>query len=337
MSITIKEIANLAGTSRGTVDRALNNRGRVKYELKEKILEIARKHNYTTNPFAKALSQSKKEFKIGIIINSLDNNFFDKVIDGLYSGIKEISQYDVKLELIQIKGYDINEQMKAVDTLMEKKVLAIGITPINCIAIKEKLENLSVPVLAINNDIEMSQNKIAFVGCNYKESGLICGDMISLILREEGNILIVAGTMKLLGHNQRVKGIEKVLKVTKINIVNVIENHDDDKISYNLVKDNLAGNNDIDLVCFVAAGIKGGLKAIDESGENVSIIAVDETVEVVNALRSGRIKCSITQQPYKQGRSAIRIICQLIINEIKPTKDVYHTINKVLLKHLLLK
>lgn len=39
---TIKEIAEKAGVSRGTVDRALNNRGRVNPEVAERIFEIAR-------------------------------------------------------------------------------------------------------------------------------------------------------------------------------------------------------------------------------------------------------------------------------------------------------
>ena len=46
MAGTIKEIAEKAGVSRGTVDRALNNRGRVNPEVAERIFEIAREMNY---------------------------------------------------------------------------------------------------------------------------------------------------------------------------------------------------------------------------------------------------------------------------------------------------
>ena len=37
---TIKEIAELAGVSRGTVDRVLNNRGAVNPKTARKVLEI---------------------------------------------------------------------------------------------------------------------------------------------------------------------------------------------------------------------------------------------------------------------------------------------------------
>ena len=39
--ITLKQIAERAGTSVGTVDRALNNRGRISPSTKEKIIKIA--------------------------------------------------------------------------------------------------------------------------------------------------------------------------------------------------------------------------------------------------------------------------------------------------------
>ena len=41
MAGTIQQIAQLAGVSRGTVDRALNNRGRINPEVAEKIEKIA--------------------------------------------------------------------------------------------------------------------------------------------------------------------------------------------------------------------------------------------------------------------------------------------------------
>ena len=51
---TIKEIAALAGVSRGTVDRVLNDRGAVNPETAEKIRKIAKELDYKPNqPFFK--------------------------------------------------------------------------------------------------------------------------------------------------------------------------------------------------------------------------------------------------------------------------------------------
>ena len=47
MAVTLQQIAEAAGVSRGTVDRALNNRGRIRPEVEEKIKKIAQEMGYS--------------------------------------------------------------------------------------------------------------------------------------------------------------------------------------------------------------------------------------------------------------------------------------------------
>ena len=67
---TIKEIAILAGVSRGTVDRVLNNRGSVSADKVKKVQEIAKALNYTPNLAGKTLAVKKKQLKFGYILFS---------------------------------------------------------------------------------------------------------------------------------------------------------------------------------------------------------------------------------------------------------------------------
>ncbi len=70
MRVTIQQIADRAGVSRGTVDRALNNRGRIAPEVAEKIRNIAKELGYT--PAIRKRSEiKKKKIKIGIINQNL--------------------------------------------------------------------------------------------------------------------------------------------------------------------------------------------------------------------------------------------------------------------------
>ena len=59
---TIKDIADLAGVSRGTVDRVLNSRGAVSPQTAEKVLEIARALGYRPNKAILFLMKLWKEF-----------------------------------------------------------------------------------------------------------------------------------------------------------------------------------------------------------------------------------------------------------------------------------
>ena len=53
---TMKEIAELSGVSRGTVDRVLNHRGIVNAETERKVLEIAKLLDYQPNKAGIALA-----------------------------------------------------------------------------------------------------------------------------------------------------------------------------------------------------------------------------------------------------------------------------------------
>ena len=57
--MTIKEIAQLCGVSRGTVDRVLNHRGKVKPETETLILRTIHRMGYTKNIAGKALTVKK--------------------------------------------------------------------------------------------------------------------------------------------------------------------------------------------------------------------------------------------------------------------------------------
>ena len=83
--MTIKQIAEKAGTSRGTVDRVLNGRGNVNPELAKRILDIAERERYQPNQLAQALIRSRQRTHIGMVIPSVGNPFFDEVLRGAQS------------------------------------------------------------------------------------------------------------------------------------------------------------------------------------------------------------------------------------------------------------
>ena len=58
---TIKQIAELAGVSRGTVDRVLNNRGSVNANTAARVREIAEKLNYKPNKAGLMLAAKYEE------------------------------------------------------------------------------------------------------------------------------------------------------------------------------------------------------------------------------------------------------------------------------------
>ncbi len=50
MAVTLRKIAEIAGVSRGTVDRVINNRGHVNETVEARIRQIAEELGYEPNP-----------------------------------------------------------------------------------------------------------------------------------------------------------------------------------------------------------------------------------------------------------------------------------------------
>ena len=109
---TIKQIAELAGVSRGTVDRVLNNRGSVNANTAARVREIAEKLNY----------QQKETFMMRGNIKKEERK---RALDAFRSGkIKLLisSIYSILFNHLQMFLNDINAIIN--NSLMIKSVFA---------------------------------------------------------------------------------------------------------------------------------------------------------------------------------------------------------------------
>lgn len=328
--MTVKEIARLAGTSRGTVDRVLNGRGNVSPEVEKRVREIAESADYQPNQLARALINSRKRIHIGVVISSLGNPFFDDVLRGITHRARKLSSYGVELEIRETKGYVAAEQISAIRELVAAGIDGLAIVPINVPEVVEELSSLTIPIVTFNNDIDIP--KLAFVGCDYYNSGCLSGDMAKLLLSGKGSAAVVIGSFTIIGHKQRVQGfVDSLSECVGIKVSAQVENLDDDEQSYKVVK-KLIEEKSPDLIYFGAGGIAGGIKAVLESGKKIKILTVDDTQTVRQYLSDGTISATVTQQPYYQGENTIKILFDYLSGGREPKEVNFYTENQIKLK-----
>ncbi|MGB4695083.1 MAG: substrate-binding domain-containing protein, partial [Bacilli bacterium] len=116
-------------------------------------------------------------------------------------------------------------------------------------------------------------------------------------------------------------------------LVKTFENQDDEEVSYQLTKE-IIKSNEFDLIYYAAAGISGGLKAIEEMKSDIKVITVDETQAVRKGLAEGKILATITQQPYKQGSRSLQIVRDFLLYNSRPAEILNITTNRVHVRHL---
>jgi LacI family transcriptional regulator len=83
-AITINDIARELGISASAVSKALKDSHEISEKTKKLVRECAKRLNYQPNPMARSLKQGNSK-ALGVIIPTIDNNFFSQVINGIES------------------------------------------------------------------------------------------------------------------------------------------------------------------------------------------------------------------------------------------------------------
>ncbi len=334
MAVTSKQIAEMVKVSRGTVDRVLNNRGGVKKETEKKIREIADLLGYVPNRAGKALSSSRRPILLGLILNCEGNPFYKEILSGIESCKNSYPDFIIEFKIKKLRGYDVEEQLKAIGELQVLGVMALIITPVNDVLIAKKINEVAteIPVVTLNTDIEHT-DRLLHVGCNYAASGRTAAGLIGLLTGGRASVAIVTGSMSILGHNQRVQGFLSDIKddYPNVHYVGVVENNDDDIKSYAVVKKLMTASPEITAVYFAAAGVYGGIQAIEECrADNMPIIITCDDVEQTKQLvKNGKIEATVCQQPHRQGFEAVHLVLEYLISGKKPESDVLYMENQI--------
>ena len=179
MAVTIQDIAEAAGVSRGTVDRALNNRGRINPEVARRIQQIADEMGYV--PKKRKKEAEKKKIKIGVVTQLSKASFMIQVKKGIEDARQELTDRGVELLLEDCLSVDEGEQLKAIEKLVKQGIEGLAVMPVECSAIREKINDLvesaQIPVVTFNSDI-VGTKRSCFVGLDNKKSGLTAAGLM---------------------------------------------------------------------------------------------------------------------------------------------------------------
>lgn len=325
---TIKEIAALAGVSRGTVDRVLNHRGDVNPQTEEKIMKIVRALDYKPNKAGIVLAAQKKNLKLGVVLLGTGNPFFDDVLAGVHEKAAELAGYNCSV-LIKQTEYSLKQQLDAIDALLSEGVNGLAISPYNDSAVREKIDSLceqGVPVVTLNTDIENS-SRLAYVGSNFYRSGEAAGGLMRLMTRGEVRVGIVSGSRDILCHTERIAGFSHITGTyPNIRIVDTVNNNDDDQISFELTRKLLAAHPEINAFYFTAGGVYGGCRAIESSAHknDTTVITNDLVPTTREYMQKGLIAATICQQPFQQGTLPLAILfAYLTTGEMPVSENIY--------------
>ena len=310
--VTIKDIAALAGVSRGTVDRALNNRGKIDPQKKKLILSIAKKLGYEKNIIASTLAQNK-EINIAVVLPDPSRDvFWNLPIRGIERSRRFISHYGISTQFYYFNIFDKEDFISQLRSAMASQPQAILTAPIyreeSVRFLQVALQN-NVPVFTINTEIN-HKDILCFIGQNSYQCGLLAGRLLNNGKKHGATFLALT-----LGHEsknaahiyEKVRGLKDYgLKNDLDNVIidKAIENFADKEVLINESKKILIENPEIEGILFTNSRAYHFLDNIvyqEILHKPITTVGFDLIPENINLLLGDKIDFLINQDPIKQG------------------------------------
>lgn len=324
MAVTIKQIAELANVSRGTVDKVLNHRPGVKEETKLKVRKIAKELNYQPNFLGKALVQSKEPIKIGIILTPEYNPFIQEMLQGVKNAQDEYRAFGIDVCIKMPISLEPAEQISILNELETNGVSGIAVFPIDDDIVRKKINQLvdkGICIVTFNSKLE-GTNDICFVGQNHEKGGRTAAGLMCKLLPQGGAVGVIISSYNLSCHKDRLKGFLDKVKETAIpiSILSVHENQDRKDDAFKLTLEYCNQNPDLRGIYITGGGIAGVGSALNilKLTNKVHVICHDLVPDTLMLLENGTVDFALGQSPVLQGYQLVKILFEYLVKKQKP-------------------
>ena len=325
MAATMKQIAELAGVSTTTVDRALKNRGRIDPEVAKRIREIAKNLDYKPNTVAKSLALRHKNLTFALILHVKEHHFYEYVVKGVEMAADNLADCGIKIIIKRCKNFDYEEQLRLINECITNNITGFAIIPIDHPVIHNKINELvrnDYPVVFISRNINDIRN-LAYIGHNYEKANEILTGLIHILADEPAKIVNISNGRK--GSFQKVEEIlwEKYPNIHSFDSIYSVTNSEKE---YEDTLNGLMKNKNVNIILTTSSPNK--LKAIKKfilsQQRKIKVIARNYFYLPEQQEYNDLITCSIVHNPISQGYQAMMVLFNFVtLNQVPSDYNLY--------------
>ncbi len=322
----MKDIARAVGVSVSTVDRVLNDRGKVREKTRTEIENAARALGYVKGP-ARPTGGEKRHFRF--LVPGGTNSFLAMLSAAIEQHGRMLEANGVETSLIRVENFDVASLCRELQH--SDGVAAFAAIVLDHPLVRETIRALAthdIPVVSLVSDIANS-DRTAYVGVDNRTAGRVAGHLMCLHLngRTKGKVALFRGSPSYRGHEERENGFRaKLAEVAPgLDIVLATDTHDGISASQQAITDLLSAHDDLLGIYNVAGGNRGIAAGLEEAGRAQDIIFIAHELSVFsrNLMLAGVIDALIAQDPVKEAELAFRMLDLATRNEpFPPTSPV---------------
>jgi LacI family transcriptional regulator len=319
--VGVHEIARLARVSIGTVDRALHARRGISEVTRAKVLRIAEQLGYSPDPAARALAVARSHLRIGICIPEEIHFYYDQMRDGIHDEAKRAAYLGVEAIYRPVPRLGEGEQ-RQLTKLLNDDIRGLIVMPGNPSVVTPligKAEASGIRTICINSDA--AQSKRSTVICaNPELQGQLAAELLSKFIPGQAEVAVITGMLLTEEHRQKVEGFRARFVQCSPPSANtiVVEAHESEAESYKKTRELLSRNRQLRGIYVTTVNCLPVCRAIWEHGrrDEIKLITTDIFPQMVPFFERGIIGASIYQDPYQQGRTAVRLLVDHLVDKV---------------------
>jgi LacI family transcriptional regulator len=324
--VTIKSIAEAAGVSRGTVDRALNDRGDVNSVVAARIRSLAQEMGYSPNRAAKALRFNFTPKTIRAFLPDSGGGFFDGLVEGVREAQGDFTGMGIHAEVVQFDPRNQHALLALLDEIRpsEPGVDGLIVTGPDSPEVRNALARLiraGMPIVTVNSDIRVP-GRLCFVGQDLERSGVVAAELMAKILPQPGRVFAVTGNLRYQAHRDRIGGFRQGMgEWAPACEVVVLEGFDVYDLTRKVLQESFAGVDHRTVGIYMATGNVEAMLDVVRANPGMDRVRV-VTNDAVPAVRAGlsrrEIDFTILQDERHQGSVPVRIIAEFLLSGTRP-------------------
>lgn len=327
--VTLQDIARELAISVATVSRALNGRGKVGADLREKILEKAFEMGYFSS-FPSSLSLNLSRKKIVVLFPEKDF-FWEKVERGVFDAWKLLREWPIDIEFFRTNGHNLGEQVVIFEKLLERSDFhGVVMVPSDLTQLDYFINALylkGIRVVTFNVDAPLSK-RLFYVGQNVRQGGRVAGEIFQHFLgNRRGKICVLTTNKRAPSHVLRWQGlIDYVHEKNLLYDVSYLVEVQDEEGAYRFTKEKLLFEEEVcGVFLSTAFGNYGVGKALLEADRrDIIVVGNDFLSGWKDFLEHGVVHCFLYQYPYLQGFIALAMLCRYLIFGVVPLEKTFY-------------
>ncbi len=178
--VTIKDVAQLAGVSKGTVDRVIHNRGEVSAESLKRVLDVIDRIGYKPNVYASLLA-SRKHYRIVCLIPDFESGeFWEIAYKGILKAYEECQDFNVTVDVVRYDQFRVDSFQQACRNTIQEAPDAVLIVPMfsdSAAQFVNELHARQIPFVFIESKLPDTPY-LAYFGMPVFESGYLSARLL---------------------------------------------------------------------------------------------------------------------------------------------------------------